>query len=51
MKIEDVQKAQELLVKLDNGLEDQAKILLALKKSLEEYRDFLWKEIKSVRDE
>lgn len=49
MNIEDLQKAQELTVRLDNALQTQHEALADVKVALEKYRKFLLKQVKKYR--
>lgn len=50
MTVEDLQKAQELTVKLDNALQAQHEALYDVRVALDTYRKFLTKQIKKYRE-
>lgn len=51
MRVQDIQRAQDLLLALSEGINQQAEILDGLRASLEDYREFLLSQIKELRDE
>lgn len=51
MTVEQLKKSQELIVTLQDGLETQQEVLTSLAECLQDYADFLLKEIKGLRDE
>lgn len=50
MNLEDIQRANELVDKLVEALDDQRQAMEAIEKSLQEYVAFLQNSIKEVRD-
>lgn len=50
MTIEDLAKAQELTLALQEGIETQQEVLTGLKTSLEAYREFLINSVKDLQE-
>lgn len=51
MNLEELQKAQNLVTKLESGLDKQYEVMMSVRKSLMEYQDFLQQQIIEAREE